>query len=431
MFRAAPARAAPPAPPSALQQLGRALFSDPTLSNPKGQSCASCHAQEAGWTGPDSSLNELTGVMPGAIESRFTSRKPPTIAYATFMIDGPPVFVPALATYVGGFFDDGRAANLFEQIPSPIENPNEMNNTPAGVAKAVASGPNAALFTKAFGAKASSLPVEEAFADIVQAIVAFEQSPTVSPFNSKYDEYLDGKAKLTPQELAGLQLFTGSRTGRPGGPAVKSATCVTCHTVESEAAINPDLFTSSAFRNTGIPKNPSNPFYKVTNKTADPLGYNALGAKYIDYGLGDYLYPEEHALPPGNIGKGANGQGDFLRIIGQFKTPTLRNVDLRPAPEFIKCYGHNGFFKSLPQIVHFYNTRNLTTVPGETINFTAANPYAHLKGKPLWPAPENPDPQTLINPTGLQGLIGNLGLTADDEANLVAFLQTLSDVSPP
>ena len=38
--------------------------------------------------------------------------------------------------------------------------------------------------------------------------------------------------------------------------------------------------------------------------------------------------------------------------------PTLRNVDKRPRPDFIKAYGHNGYFKSLKEIVHFYNTRD-------------------------------------------------------------------------
>ena len=61
-----------------------------------------------------------------------------------------------------------------------------------------------------------------------------------------------------------------------------------------------------------------------------------------------------------------------------------------------------------------------------------ANPYAGLKGKPLWPTPENPWPESLVNPSGARtGLIGNLGLSPQDEQNLVAFLTTLSDAPPP
>jgi cytochrome c peroxidase len=182
--------------------------------------------------------------------------------------------------------------------------------------------------------------------------------------------------------------------------------------------------------NIGVPRNPSNPYYKMTNARANPLGYNPLGAAYIDLGLGDFIYTSL-GLPSGNLGPLGNGQGDFLAINGTFKAATLRNVDKRPHPSFVKAYMHNGVFKSLQQVVHFYNTRNLTTHPGEVIDFTKANPYAGLKGKPLWPAPEYPSLITLQNPSGAPGSInaqvGNLGLTAQEEADIVAFLGTLSD----
>jgi cytochrome c peroxidase len=45
--------------------------------------------------------------------------------------------------------------------------------------------------------------------------------------------------------------------------------------------------------------------------------------------------------------------------LGKFKVPTLRNVDKRPNTSFVKAYGHNGYFKSLEDIVHFYNTRDV------------------------------------------------------------------------
>ena len=64
--------------------------------------------------------------------------------------------------------------------------------------------------------KISTLSVDDAFLGIVEAIVAYESSPVLSPFNSTYDRYVAGEVQLSPQELAGLQLFTGSQTGRPG-----------------------------------------------------------------------------------------------------------------------------------------------------------------------------------------------------------------------
>jgi cytochrome c peroxidase len=78
---------------------------------------------------------------------------------------------------------------------------------------------------------------------------------------------------------------------------------------------------------------------------------------------------------------------------GKFKVMTLRNIALT-AP-----YSHNGYFKTLGEIVHFYNTRD---VPG------------------LWPAP---DVAENVNMTEL----GNLGLSAVEEDDIVAFLKTLSD----
>jgi cytochrome c peroxidase len=45
--------------------------------------------------------------------------------------------------------------------------------------------------------------------------------------------------------------------------------------------------------------------------------------------------------------------------MGKHKVPTLRNVDLRPTPDFVKAYGHNGFFKSLEDIVFFYHWRGM------------------------------------------------------------------------
>src|SRR3954471_10540430 len=114
----------------------------------------------------------------------------------------------------------------------------------------------------------------------------------------------------------------------------------------------------------------------------------------------------------------------------------MRDVDRRPSPGFVKAYMHNGVFKSLKQVVHFYNTRNLTTsdlpltgLPSTNpINLTNPTTYAQsLAGRtPIWAPPEVLDPTshlvntymgyvTINNPTGLPpsmgGQVGNLGLT--------------------
>ncbi|MFU8856975.1 MAG: hypothetical protein ACNA8S_08185 [Deferrisomatales bacterium] len=96
--------------------------------------------------------------------------------------------------------------------------------------------------------------------------------------------------------------------------------------------------------------------------------------------------------------------------------PTLRNVDLRPDPADVKAYGHNGYFKSLEGIVHFYNTRDAKPSCPDLLT-TEADALA----QECWPAPEVSDN---VNTAEL----GNLRLTADEEAAIVAFLRTLSDL---
>jgi cytochrome c peroxidase len=198
-----------------------------------------------------------------------------------------------------------------------------------------------------------------------------------------------------------------------------------------------DVLTMYCYANIGIPKNPNNPFYENTDPIANPTGFNPLGRNFVDFGLGANANPGTDGTKFFN-----QTPGDIPMFAGLFQTPTNRNVDQRPSPNFVKAYMHNGVLKSLKEVVHFYNTRNLTTVPGEVIDFTQPNPFANLKGTPLWPTPEVPNPVSLTNPTGAPplapgatapagvngfGQIGNLGLTDQQENDVVAFLKTLSD----
>jgi cytochrome c peroxidase len=417
--------------------LGRDLFFDTTLSTPAGMACASCHDPSAGFSYPNSRINQTLGPVPGVIPTRFGFRKPPTAAYAAFLPQGPPHYDDDVSAYVGGMFWDGRATDAAAQATQPFQNPNEMNNVfhnggdPDLVVASVQRGRSGGLLQVVYGRNVFA-NTARAFADIADAIAAYEKSPAVSPFSSKYDNWLKGKVRFTPAELDGLRLVTGSWTGRPGGPAYhKFAQCVLCHGIPANPKSGPDLWTNTCYANIGVPRNPNNPYYQLTDPASDPLGYNPLGSSFVDLGLGDYLYPEL-GLPSGNIGPGSNGQGDYLQIDGTFKAPTLRNVAKAPSARFVKCYMHNGVFKSLKEVVHFYNTRNLTTVPGEVIDFTQPAPYEGLKGRPLWPTPEYPSLVTLQNPSGLPGSsvaqVGNLGLTDQEENDIVAFLQTLSDL---
>ncbi|MEO6445036.1 MAG: hypothetical protein ABIP66_07770 [Gemmatimonadaceae bacterium] len=95
--------------------------------------------------------------------------------------------------------------------------------------------------------------------------------------------------------------------------------------------------------------------------------------------------------------------------------PTLRKTDKRPTPLSAKSFIHNGALKSIEQVVHFYNTRDvLPTCPAGVVSFDPRF------GITCWPAPEVADN---VN----RDELGNPGLTPVEEARLVAFLRTLSD----
>jgi cytochrome c peroxidase len=352
------------------EKLGELLFFDKHLSEPAGQACAACHSGNVGWTGPDQFVNLTGAVYPGAVEWRFGNRKPPAAAYAGY---SPTLhFVDSTTGWVGGMFWDGRATGatlgdpLAEQAQGPFLNPLEQNNpSAAAVVAKVQASRYAPLFQAVWGQDIFNEPTV-AYEKIARSIAAFERSSEVSSFSSKYDAYLAGRAKLTAAEKSGMALFNGK------------ANCSNCHVSTGVGGV-PPLFTDYSYDNLGVPKNPLNPFY------TEPA-YNPLGASWVDEGLGGYL-----ATVPELASQAASE-------MGKFKVPTLRNVAKKPYPGYVKAYGHNGYFKSLWAIVHFYNTRDILP----------------------WPAPEV---AANVNSTEL----GNLGLTRHEEDDIVAFLRTLSD----
>ena len=114
-----------------LEQVGKSLYFDPVLSEPPGQSCATCHDPTVGWTGPKAEINRGGAVYPGAVHNRFGNRKPPSAAYAT----PSPVFHfdAKEKLFLGGNFWDGRATGWLlgepaaEQAQGPYLNPVEQN----------------------------------------------------------------------------------------------------------------------------------------------------------------------------------------------------------------------------------------------------------------------------------------------------------------
>lgn len=372
------------------EQLGKKHFFDKDLSTPSGQACAACHSPEVGWTGPDSTINILGAVYEGAVPRRFGNRKPPASAYA----GDSPILHYEVGTWVGGMFWDGRATGeklgdpLAEQAQGPFLNPLEQNNpSPEVVVNKVKASDYRYLFYRVCG---KGKTADEYYECIARSIAAYERSKEVSSFTSKYDSYLQGKATLTDQEKRGLELFEGN------------AKCANCHISKPGPNGEPPVFTDYTYDNLGIPKNPLNPFYYESlwnNQKWNPDGLN-----WVDYGLGGFLK--------------SNGSSEdvYQKEMGKFKVPTLRNVDKRPYPSFIKSYGHNGYFKSLKEIVHFYNTRDI---------LTTCNLQLTLPPQPsvdCWPAPE-------VSMNMNTDEMGNLGLSVSDEEDIVAFLKTLTDRS--
>jgi cytochrome c peroxidase len=336
------------------QELGKQLFFDQNLSLNNNQSCAVCHGPTVGWTGPDEAINAHGTVYEGSIPGAFGDRKPPAAAYA----GNSPILYFDGTKWVGGMFWDGRATGwtlgdpLAEQAKGPFLNPKEQAIPDAAT---LISKVQASSYAGLFAEQCPEADIAELYNCIGRAIAAYERSAEVSKFTSKYDYWLKGQARLTGQEQRGLELFRGK------------GNCAACH-------VEP-LFTDFTYDNLGMPKNPENPATIADPTWADP----GLGGFLKGAGFSEMVYQSEW---------------------GKQKVPTLRNVDLRPYKKFVKAYGHNGYFKSLEEIVHFYNTRD---VPGAG-----------------WPAPEVADN---INTTEM----GDLGLNHGEELAIVAFLRTLSD----
>jgi cytochrome c peroxidase len=418
-----------------IQTLGKLELFDASLSVHKQEACSFCHMPEVGYTGRSSVLNMTTVAYPGSVRTRFSDRKPMSYTYATLA----PVlhYNATQKDFYGGNFWDMRATGwklqspAAEQAQGPPTNPVEMGlPDSACVAYRLATGRYLSLFQQVWGnaitligwpANAEkvcttpagaggvgpqlSLSAEDRdrsntiYDQFALSIAAYEASPEVNAFSSKFDAYLANQATLSPQEAHGYELF--NTTGK----------CNTCHLsgmgsgasggTSAAATDLAPLFTDFTSANLGVPKNTAIPY--LYESTPDRYGFvaNPMGLAYVDQGVGAFL-----GGPSVPDKSWASLAPDF---IGHMQTASLRNVDQRPYAGFVKAYMHNGYMKSLKEVVHFYNTR-------DTLCPTPNDPGA---GKTCWPAPEvsaNED-QT----------IGDLGLSSSDEDDIVAFLKTLTD----
>lgn len=435
-----------------VQALGKLLLFDRQLSVNRNEACTFCHMPEVDFTGPISLLNMTTVAYPGSVRdatadpahSRYGHRKPQSYTYAAYY--------PALQynetqrDFYGGNFWDLRATGVYlqnpaaEQAQDPPVDPNEMGlSDTACVVWRLSQSPYRSFFETVWGKQAFTmtwpddtdrlctrpgpppatdpLPVHlnqvdrgrsnATYDQFALSIAAYEAAPDISPFSSKFDYALANPDQqvLTTDEQLGWDLFRGK------------AKCNTCHLdgTESRAGkIGPrdagskaPLFTDFTSSNLGVPRNGSIPYFSETNR--DEYGYtpNPAGAAFVDIGVGDFL--RNLTLNPNR---------DWARLAprfdGKFQVSTLRNVDRRPRADFVKAYMHNGYFKSLKEVVHFYNTRDALRRcqqddPGEKTT--------------CWPAAEFA--------RNMDTTIGKLGLTNEQEDQLVAFLRALTDGYSP
>ncbi len=433
-----------------LKLLGKNIFFD-TISKPEDvQACASCHDPAKGWILPNSQINASIVVAPGAKRGRFGSIKPPMSAYASFsppFQNSPVPVVPS--PWLGGNFWNGRAEgcgapdapvscgavplgqvsdtitwqdlNLPDTYPysnykvylgptadqalNPFPNPVEQNIRIKRVCTTVKQARYSNLYEKAFGesikcnSKADETGkqnYETAYKRIALSLGAWQSSKDVNSFSSKRDLALSKQRSfpnryLTEQENLGHELFYGLPRKGPPGFQGNGAGCFACHngvpegdTLVGNGTEPRQLYSDNRYHNLGLPYNPAVP--GITKGQVN--------------GLLAHVTDEQ----PGN-----------------FRTPSMRNVNQGVSRGFTKAYMHNGYFKSLDRVVRFYN-RHLTM---PVCASDRSDAQASATG--CFPAAEFPN-ATDIAPSFL---VGDIGLTDTEEAALVAYLKTLSDSYTP
>jgi cytochrome c peroxidase len=428
----------------AMETLGELMNYDRRMSPKRDQACSSCHMPYAGFSGPIPSVNLTMIAYPGTIHFRANKRTAQRYTYAPFF----PVlqFNQALGLPFGGNFWDSRSTGFqlrnpdAEQAQHPPVDTGEMGfpdtaciafrlshsryrdlfeqvwgegsldiNFPPDTEQICSTPGGAAIFA------GNTTPIQLSPADRTlanqvynhwgQSLDAYEQSIQVSAFTSKFDAMLAGNYTFTANETAGYKLFNGK------------GNCNSCHLDAQGTALAPGqtdtssipggapVFTCFGSANEGLPLNPRVAYYYETKP--DPYGYvvNPLGFSYRDLGMGTFLRSGFGSAPNPND----NWTSQAPNVDGQMQVSSARNVAMTPSkcptteapgPYFQKEFFHNGYIKSLKQLVHFYNTRD---VPGIGLREITSGhcPAGTIERVTCWPRPE--------------------------EDLIVTFLQTLTD----
>jgi cytochrome c peroxidase len=396
----------PPAKPlSAMAQLGRLLFFDANLSSSGRLSCASCHSPQHAYAAP----GDLPVMRGGPLLSRQGVRAVPSLMYlerqpsfsigpdneenenvslgrlialSRGAVPAPKIAAPVNAAALnrvpqGGLFWDGRADTLQDQALVPLLDPREMDG---GSIEAVAGKLRHARYAQRFTQLFGHSLFDDARLTVAEALfaVARYQIEAVSfhPYTSKFDDWLEGKARLSANELRGYLLFNDPAKANCGG----------CHVDQPRRDGLPPLFTDHQFEALGVPRNGA----LAINRD---LAYSDLGI------CGPY-------------------RRDMIRQIqycGLFATPTLRNVATR------KAFFHNGVYRTLRQVLDFYAFRD--TAPQKIYPHGPDGAVQKFNDLP-------PRYRGNIDSTDppLNRKAGDTpAMTARDENDIIAFLNILTD----
>ncbi len=450
--------------------VGKALNFDRNISPFKDRACAFCHMPYAAFSGPIPSVNLTMIAYPGSYQFRAAKRSAQRYTYA-------PNF-PVLnrnetqGAFFGGNFWDSRATGYLLGSPDanqaqgpPVDTGEHMLPDTACVAFRLQSAVYKSFFIELWGddidaikfpsntedicetpggAKVfgtDTMPIKlstvdraianHAYDHWAQSLDQYEASPDVSAFSSKFDAFLDDPTTnpLTADEMAGFKLFNGKGNcnschvdGRSTAPTPPppEGTAPNGMDTGATASLKP-IFTCFGSANEGLPLNPRDAFYYQT--TPDFFGFtgNPYGFGYRDLGLGTFLRS--------GFGSWASPNDTWTQFAptsdGQFQVSSARNVAMTPAqcpateapgPYFQKELFHNGYIKSLKQLVHFYNTRDTSFAKPVTSGHCPAGTTEKVD---CWPMPEVRN--------NLDTTTGMLGLTDTEENQIVAFLMTLTD----
>ncbi|HEY1809877.1 MAG TPA: cytochrome c peroxidase [Acidobacteriaceae bacterium] len=300
--------------------LGKKIFYDRSLSASGKMACATCHDPSFAYGPANGQAVQYGG--PHLKSPGF--RAVPSLRYILRYV---PVWSHAMATNpierltetnevpAGGYTWDGRYSSPHAQAMLPLFSPVEMDNRNAGaLAGKLSQAAYAGEFRRLFGAQIFEHPAL-AVREATEALQAFEfEDPSFAPYSSKFDLWLDGKAKLTAQELHGKRLFDDPNGGN----------CASCHLDEVGANGAHPLFTDFQFEAVGVPRNAAIPW------NHDP--------HYYDMGLCGPYRTDAASHDPS--------------YCGLFRTPSLRNAATR------KVFFHNGEFHSLRTVLEFYVERD-------------------------------------------------------------------------